>query len=212
MVSHSRTRRFAASAAAATMAVGAMTAAVGATPTATAATKAEKRQWAKTRVYVQGDSLTVGTATPLRSQMSKKVRSVTVDAAIGRHTATGMSRLANDPRARRSRVWVVALGTNDAPHPGTIRNHVRRSLRLAGEHRDVIWLTLRRPGGYDRVNTMLRDMDRKRDRLHVVDWARKTQSSGSLLRGDGVHATHTGYQTRARMITQTALAVAGTPR
>jgi lysophospholipase L1-like esterase len=211
MVSHSRTRRFAASAAAATMAVGAMTAVLPASP-AVAATKAEKRQWAKTRVYVQGDSLTVGSASPLRSQLSGKVRRTTVDAAIGRHTATGMSRLANDPRARRSQVWVVALGTNDAPDPGAIRNHVRRSLRLAGPQRDVIWLTLRRPGGYDRVNTMLRSLDRKRERLHVVDWARKTHSSGWLLRSDGVHATHDGYRTRAHMITRTTLAVAGDPR
>ncbi len=194
------------------MAVSAMTAAVGATPPAAAATKAEKRQWAKTRVYVQGDSLTVGSAAPLRSQLSGKVRRTTVDAAIGRHTATGLTRLAKDPRARRSRVWVVALGTNDAPDPGAIRNHVRRSLRLAGPKRDVIWLTLRRPGGYDRVNSMLRSLDRKRERLHVVDWARKTYSSGWLLRGDGVHATHNGYRTRAQMITRTTLAVAGDPR
>ena len=109
-------------------------------------------------------------------------------------------------------MWVVALGTNDAPNPTAIRNHVKRSLRLAGKNRQVVWLTLRRPGGYERVNTMLRDLERSRNRLHVVDWASRTNQQRHLITGDGVHATHGGYQVRAEMIAQKTLHVASQRR
>ena len=184
----------------------------GAATSASAASKAERQQWAQTRVYVQGDSLTVGTTGPLSAKIGGKVSKLHVDAQIGRHTATGMARLAKDPRARRSPVWVVALGTNDAPNPTAIRNHVKRSLRLAGKNRQVVWLTLRRPGGYERVNTMLRDLERSRNRLHVVDWASRTNQQRHLITGDGVHATHGGYQVRAEMIAQKTLHVASQRR
>ena len=179
---------------------------------ASGASKAEKQQWAKTRVYVQGDSLTVGTARPLSAKIGQKVSQLHVDAQVGRHTATGMARLARDPRARRSHVWVVALGTNDAPNPTTIKKHVTRSLKLAGKKREVVWLTLRRPGGYERVNQMLRKLDRSRERLHVVDWAKQTTRQRHILAGDGVHATHSGYSVRAEMIARKTLDIAGQRR
>lgn len=177
-------------------------------PAANAATSAEKAQARRTAVYVQGDSLTVGAGPYLQRTLRGDVKRVSVDAQVGRFTATGMHRLAQSGSARGSKVWVVALGTNDGPDPRALKRHVTRSLRLAGPRRDVIWLTVERPGGYGRVNRMLRQMDRGNDRLHVVDWAGYVHKHPSALAGDGVHATARGYQVRANMIAATALQLA----
>ena len=176
-----------------------------------AASAAEKARAQKTNVYVQGDSLTVGAGPYLRRNLGKDVRTVAVDAEVGRFTATGMSRLASSGSAKRSKVWVVALGTNDGPDPQALKRHVVRSLQLAGPNRKVIWLTVERPGGYSRVNAMLRQLDRGQDRLHVVDWARHVHEHRGLLAGDGVHATATGYQVRAALIARTARTLAMQP-
>jgi lysophospholipase L1-like esterase len=174
-------------------------------------TVAERERGLRTRVYVEGDSLTVGCAPAIRRTLRRHVRDVALDAAVGRFTDPGLSALARDPRARRARVWVVALGTNDGPDPRRIRNHVNRSLRLAGPRREVIWLTVRRPGGYGRVNRVLRSMDRRSDRLHLIDWAGITARHPGLLASDGVHATPRGYRIRGALIARTALFLARHP-
>lgn len=178
---------------------------------AQAATKAEKARAQNTNVYVQGDSLTVGAGPYLRQKLGNDVHNVDVDAQVGRFTATGMSRLAGSASAKRAKVWVVALGTNDGPDPSALKRHVVRSLQLAGQNREVIWLTVQRPGGYGRVNAMLRQLDQQADRLHVVDWARHVHVHRGLIGSDGVHATAYGYQVRADMIAQTARELARQP-
>lgn len=178
-----------------------------ATP-AQALTKAEKQRGQRTSVYVEGDSLTVGAGPVIKRKLRSNVQSVGVDAEVGRFTATGMSRLAQDRRAQRARIWVVALGTNDGPDPAALKRHVNRSLRMAGPNREVIWVTVVRPGGYNRVNRMLRATDRKADRLHVVDWARAVRRSPGLIGGDGVHGTARGYEVRGSMIASEALQLA----
>jgi lysophospholipase L1-like esterase len=104
-------------------------------------------------------------------------------------------------------VWVLALGTNDAPSPHNLRQHVRRSLRMAGPHRHVVWLTIKRPGGYHRVNRVLRAMDARYETLHVVDWARAVSRQPGLISGDRVHGTARGYEVRARLIADKTLAL-----
>ncbi|MFN8126768.1 MAG: hypothetical protein U0R64_09715 [Candidatus Nanopelagicales bacterium] len=175
---------------------------------AQALTKAEKQRGMRTSVYVEGDSLTVGAGPVIKRKLRSGVRSVGVDAEIGRFTATGMSRLARDSRAKRARIWVLALGTNDGPDPAALKRHVNRSLRLAGPKREVIWLTVVRPGGYGKVNRMLRATDKKAGRLHVVDWAKAVDRNPGLIGGDGVHGTSRGYEVRGSMIATTALQLA----
>lgn len=172
-----------------------------------AASKAEQAQGQRTDVYVQGDSLTVGAGPRIKQRLGKSVRSVSVDAQVGRFTSTGIKRLAQDPQAKRARVWVIALGTNDGPDARALKRHVRRSLALAGPERDVIWLTVQRPGGYQSVNRMLRQ-SADNDRLHVIDWAKVTNDHPRLLSGDRVHATAHGYQVRGDMIAEKALELA----
>lgn len=177
-------------------------------PAAHAATPGEKAQARSTSVYVQGDSLTVGAGPYIQRKLRGSVKNVSVDAEVGRFTSTGMKRLAHSPSAKRAGVWVVALGTNDGPDAGALKRHVKRSLALAGPNREVIWLTVQRPGPYNRVNAMLRQMGSTNPHLHVVDWARFVHQHPGLIGSDGVHATTQGYQVRGDMIADTALQLA----
>lgn len=181
--------------------------ALGSVP-AQAATKAEQARAQRANVYVQGDSLTVGAGPIIKQHLGHSVHNVIVDAQVGRFTATGMNRLAHSANAKRALVWVVALGTNDGPDPSALKRHVTRSLKLAGPQRDVIWLTVERPGNYAGVNRMLRKLDAVDEQLHVVDWAREVHQNPGLIGGDGVHGTARGYQVRGAMIAREALALA----
>ena len=165
---------------------------------ASAATGKERAQ--RTNVYVQGDSLTVGAGRGIERKLNPSVNRVTVDAQVGRHTSTGLARTKGAKSATKSRVWVMALGTNDAPSRTTIKRQIKQSLKMSGQQRQVIWVTIQRPGSYGTVNKMMRKFAKRKDRLHVVDWAKKTNQRPSLLAGDRVHATHTGYDVRADMI------------
>lgn len=145
-----------------------------------------------------GDSLTVGCASELRANLNRKIKSATVDGAISRHTSQGIS-LLRTSAARQADIWVVALGTNDAPSTGQTRSNVLKVLRMAG-NRQVVWMTLVRPGGYDRVNRELHRLDRRYNRLTVVDWAKTVSRKRWVLAGDSVHLTPSGYRLRAEQI------------
>lgn len=170
----------------------------------------DRQRAQRTSVYVQGDSLTVGSGHAIRRKLRRNVNHVWVDAQIGRHTSTGLARTKYSRAARRSRVWVMALGTNDAPSTRTIRRQVRASLRASGKKRDVVWVTIQRPGQYGRVNRMLRSYAKSHRRLHIVDWAAQVKRNPWLLAGDRVHATPRGYEVRAAMIAKKARHLART--
>lgn len=185
----------------------ALSAVLGLVPSPAGAATAKERRVAKhTKVYVQGDSLTVGSGPGITRRLTPSVRRVAVDAQVSRPTSVGVARTLSSAAARASRVWVIALGTNDAPSPSYIRAQIKRTLN-AGD-RQVIWVTIVRPGGYAKVNRMMRQQARKRPRLHVVDWARAVQQNRSLIGGDGVHATSYGYEVRAALIAAEARSLA----
>ena len=175
-----------------------------------AAAMTDRQRAQRTNVYVQGDSLTVGSSQAIRRKLRRSVNRVWVDARIGRHASTGLARTKRSRAARRSRVWVMALGTNDAPSKGTVRRQVRQSLKASGKKRDVVWVTIQRPGKYGRVNRMLRRYAKSHPRLHIVDWARYVKRHPRLLARDRVHATHRGYDVRAAMIARKARHLART--
>lgn len=165
-------------------------------------------QGRRTSVFVEGDSLTVGAANGLRRRLAPHVKRVGIDAQVGRFTSTGLSRVARASRAAHARVWVLALGTNDSPSPSRLRENVQRSLRMAGPDRDVVWLTIKRPGGYQRVNRELRRLDARYENLHVVDWAKSVNRDPGLIGGDRVHGTARGYEVRAQLIAEATVPLA----
>lgn len=151
---------------------------------------------ASTRVFIEGDSLTVGSAGALKSQLRRHVKSVTVDAQVGRHTGEGIRKL-RSPAAKAAGIWVVALGTNDSPSSAQTRKNVAHVMKLAGKNRQVIWVNVVRPGGYGRVNRTLRALDAANPQLTVIDWAAVIRQQRELLSGDRVHLTPKGYRIRA---------------
>jgi lysophospholipase L1-like esterase len=169
-----------------------------------------KERAQRTNIYIQGDSLSVGAGQAIRRKLTPSVNKVTVDAQVGRQTSTGLARTKSAKSAGQSRVWVMALGTNDAPRAAVIKRQIKQSLKISGKKRQVAWVTIQRPGSYGNVNKMMRKYAKKKKRLHLVDWAKRTYERPSLLRSDRVHATHTGYEVRAQMISNTVLQIART--
>lgn len=159
----------------------------------------------KSRVFVVGDSLTVGSAPYLRRNLGPKVRSLTVDAKVGRFTRSGVAKL-RSKKARRANIWVIALGTNDGPNRAQTKRNIKKIMRLSGQKR-VIWVNIVRPGGYGAVNRVLRKADKARKRLTVLDWASVIRSKSRLLAGDGVHLSSSGYKVRAEWTTRTVVAL-----
>ncbi|MFN8185101.1 MAG: hypothetical protein U0R23_11815 [Candidatus Nanopelagicales bacterium] len=147
-------------------------------------------------LFVEGDSLTVGSSSAIKANLRSEFRRITVDAQVGRNTPTGVSRLG---AGRNASVWVVALGTNDAPSPTTMRRHVKTVLKRAGQ-RPVLWVSVWRSPAYKKVNRMLSAMDAKSTQLAVLRWDLYIRQHPRLLAGDRIHLTPAGYQVRGRMI------------
>lgn len=161
------------------------------------------------RVFVVGDSITVGSRPHIQASLRGQVARVSVDAAISRFTPTGIRLLATRP-AQRAAVWVVALGTNDSPDPRRMRSFVTEVLKRA-HGRKVVWVNIVRPGGYDRVNRELANLDRRYQNLTVVDWQGAIRRNRGWLSGDGVHPTSAGYRAHGKMIATAARQLARQP-
>jgi lysophospholipase L1-like esterase len=160
----------------------------------------QNRSTART-LYVDGDSLSVGTGWYLSSHLRGWTLRGTV--AVSRHASEGVAAVVQ--RAREGlleRVVVVDLGTNDDPSAvSSFRGYVLDVLRAAGPSRCVIWSSINRPPyngiSYDGYNAALRSLDARYGNLHVFDWARLARSHPEWFGSDGVHPTSAGYRARA---------------
>jgi len=160
----------------------------------------QSRSAART-LYVDGDSLSVGTGWYLPTHL--RGWTLHASAAVSRHASEGVSAVVE--RAREGlleRVVVVDLGTNDDPSAvSSFRGYVLDVLRAAGPSRCVIWSTINRPpyGGvsYDGYNSVLRSLDARYKNLHVFDWAARARAHPEWFGSDGVHPTSAGYRARA---------------
>jgi hypothetical protein len=150
-------------------------------------------------VYVDGDSLAVGTSWYLSRFLPGWVLRQTV--GVSRHAYEGASAV----RARGSaleRVLVIDLGTNDDPSAvSRFAAYVREIVRVAGSSRCVIWPTVNRPPyngvSYESYNNALRQLDRRSATLHVFDWASIARANPQWFGSDGVHPSSAGYRVRA---------------
>jgi lysophospholipase L1-like esterase len=151
------------------------------------------------RVFVEGDSLTVGIAPYLPALLSAEGWDVTIDAEVGRLTATGLSLLAG--RADEiGGTLVVALGTNDAPDPVAYAARIDEVMALAAGRR-VIWVGVAR-SGYDALDEVLIAAQYRWSNLHVIDWRPIIAAHPDMRAADGIHLTDAGYQLRAEVIAQ----------
>lgn len=156
-------------------------------------------------LFVEGDSLTVGASRSIKANLAADFRQITVDAEVGRSTPTGISRL---NAGQNANVWVVALGTNDAPDPRTMRRNVKTVLQRAGA-RPVLWVSVWRSPAYGRVNRMLSRLDTRYTQLSVLRWDLYIKDHPQLLATDRIHLTTEGYEVRGKMIADAVRALLG---
>jgi hypothetical protein len=168
---------------------------------------------ARTMIVI-GDSLAVGMAQPLRTDLTGW--EVSVDGRIGRPLDEGMQILADTPLPSGSRgahaILAFSLFTNDSPTAvDALEAAVRRSVGRLGVHGCAIWATIARPPyqgiSYRAANQRLRALASDPSlagRLLLVPWQEGYASHASWRAGDGVHATATGYAARAQMYADAA--------
>ncbi len=157
------------------------------------------------RVFVEGDSLTVGVAPFLPALLAASGWSVTMDGEIGRTTAEGIGIVAG-------RLWavggtlVVALGTNDLPDPTEFSSRIDEVMTLAAGRR-VIWVTIAR-AGWDGLDRALFLAEARWPDLHVIDWRPFVVARPAIRAADGIHLTLEGYELRAQFIASAIESVA----
>jgi lysophospholipase L1-like esterase len=153
------------------------------------------------RVFVNGDSLAVGTRPYLPGDL--RGFRVTQSASISRHAPGGVELLRHI--GKLPKVIVMQLGTNDDPRAvESFRSAVRTTIHLAGPRRCVVWVNIVRPplagASYGGYNSVLADENQKHRTFYVVKWTQIVRTRHLHLASDGVHPTASGYQVRAKAI------------
>jgi lysophospholipase L1-like esterase len=156
-------------------------------------------------LLVVGDSLTVGTRPYLHHWLGHwhihTVVSISKQVTEGPPTLRAFG-------ARLPRVIFVNLGTNGDPRAVSLfRHEIRRTMRIAGPRRCVVWSTIVRPRvagrSYHDLNRTLADEARKRPNLILFRWARLARRHPSWFGPDHVHVTASAYNVRARAMART---------
>src|SRR5262245_28759730 len=160
---------------------------------------AEPGRAAARTVYVDGDSLAVGTGWYLGGFLPGWA--VRQAVSVSRHAYEGAYAVRARGRALE-RVVVIDLGTNDDPSAvSRFAGYVREIVRAAGPSRCLIWSTVNRPPyngiSYDGYNSVLRQLDQRYASLHVFDWASIARANPQWFGSDGVHPSGAGYRVRA---------------
>ncbi|HEY8640682.1 MAG TPA: GDSL-type esterase/lipase family protein [Solirubrobacterales bacterium] len=171
---------------------------------------AARHSQARPLVFVNGDSLAIGTEPYLPGDLHGF--NLRQSASISRHAPEGVELLRH--LGKFPRVVVMSLGTNDDPHAvGTFRSAVRSTIHLAGRRRCVVWANIVRPpvGGasYAGYNRALAQENRRHRNMRVVKWTRIVRDHSLPLSADGVHPTADGYKVRARAIAREVRRCAG---
>jgi lysophospholipase L1-like esterase len=149
-----------------------------------------------------GDSLSVGAA-PFLAQQLRGYR-IEGRRRVGLRS-TEAARLVGRSAVSLPRVVVVSAGTNDDPREVSVfAASVSAVLALAGRARCVVWPSIVRPPvsgfTYARLNRTLARAAARHPNLVLVDWVGMVRRHPVWLRGDGVHASSTGYRARAQAI------------
>jgi lysophospholipase L1-like esterase len=156
------------------------------------------------RVFVVGDSLTVGTQPWLRAAMHRHGWSLAgVDARVGRPVSEGLAVL-RAHRASLPPVVLVALGTNNlGATQQDVRSWLRSTRQIVGS-RPVVWVNLclndvqqPRLRGFRAINAALLRYA-PRFGIKVADWCGYASRHGVTNGPDGIHYGPDAYRVRAR--------------
>jgi hypothetical protein len=152
------------------------------------------------RVFVNGDSLAVGTRPYLPRVLAGWPISQSTSISRQAGEGAGVLRAQGDNLAQ---ILFISLGTNgSAGATDYFRDAIRAVMHVAGPERCVVWANIVRPGGYERLNAILAEENRHSDNLLVFDWVSMAKAHPYWFGPDGVHPTATGYKARARGIAE----------
>ena len=153
------------------------------------------------RLFVIGDSLAYDNRSYLRHELPHwKIEEDFSFARSALDTAHDL-RLRARAHPRLAPVIHVSSGTGDDPtHPERLRRAIRRVMRVAGEHRCVVWaniwrLRLEQPT-FATLNQVLAEEDAARANLRVIDWHAMVEAHRDWL-VDPVHVNAEGNLARA---------------
>ena len=177
-------------------------AAVAAVALALAGASAPSADAGKARLLVLGDSLAFDSEPYLLRALPRW--RIVDEIWFARRTGEGPAILRRYGR-RLPRTIHVSLGTADDPTAvDQLRRDVRRTMRIAGRRRCVVWANVWRPvpsgPGFDNFNVMLADEDAHRPNLRVLDWHSMVAAHNEWLKKDGVHVNADGNRARARAV------------
>jgi lysophospholipase L1-like esterase len=151
-----------------------------------------RRYPADAPVLLLGDSLAVGIEPLLETGWG--ARQLVVEAEEGRSTSTAAALLA-DHSPTTPPVWVVSLGTNDAPEdfPAAAASIVA----MAGPDRCVVWFDVHRALTDKQVNAALEALAVSHPNVHLVSWQSLALEHPEWFSSDGIHPSSEGYAARA---------------
>jgi lysophospholipase L1-like esterase len=156
-------------------------------------------------LLVVGDSLTVGTRPYLHHWLGRwHIRTIV---SISKQVTEGPPTLRAFGR-RLPRVIFVNLGTNGDPRAVSLfRHEIRRTMRIAGPRRCVVWSSIVRPPvagrSYHDRNRVIAAEARRRPNLLLFRWAKLARRHPSWFGSDHVHVTASAYNIRARAMART---------
>jgi lysophospholipase L1-like esterase len=164
---------------------------------------------AERRVFVVGDSVTVGATPAVDRAAPARGWAVTVDAKFGRTTTEGASILASMHGSLPS-VVVVALGNNDGQIPAQFASRIDAVMRELAGVPHVVWYTMTPfaswvPG----ANAVLRAASARWSNLRLADWATVSEETSGALYGVGPHLRPPGAQAWADLFFATLASLGG---
>ncbi len=188
---------------------------------ATATAQAVRLGSACTRVWIVGDSLTLGSATKLRSELTAIGVTNVVDGAISRRISASAPPLlsgvitARTIRATRGEAdcWVVALGTNDlntgVTTPTRADAAITEMMAEIPVPARVWWVnidyhavegsTVDYPAATRTFNNALAKRDASDARFELIDWYGLAEAHPQWF-VDAVHVNSAGHSARASLI------------
>jgi hypothetical protein len=164
------------------------------------------------RLFVIGDSVSLGAKATVVGQAPGHGWDVTVDAKVGRTTVEGGSILASMHGSFPS-VVVVALGNNDGQIPAQFAQRIDSVMRNLTGVRHVIWYTMSPFASWvPAANAVLQNATARWPNLRLADWATVSEHTSGAFYGVGPHLRPPGAQAWADVLFATLATLdAGAP-
>jgi lysophospholipase L1-like esterase len=152
------------------------------------------------RLFVLGDSVSLGAKATVERGAPGRGWAVSVDGKVGRTTTQGASILASMHGSFPS-VVVVALGNNDGEIPAQFAQRIDAVMRNLAGVRHVVWYTMTPFASWvPAANAVLHAASARWSNLRIADWATVSEATPGALYGVGPHLRPPGAQAWADLL------------